>query len=137
MIGKRYPSIDSTLVLLYQKNRIFQCFLTGKPRFSEKVYYLYHSEIPNKNDTLCWIVSQITESVFELLKHQPCNNEEIVFEKEIGQISGDEPERRGRIYIVLALATGRTIGYYRADDGTYKICLGRIPETVVPNDNHS
>ena len=104
---------------------------------NEKVYYLYHAEIPSKNVTLCWIVSQITESVFELLKHQPCNNEEIVFEKEIGQISGDEPERRGRIYIVLALATGRTIGYYRADDGTYKICLGRIPETVVPNDNHS
>ena len=104
---------------------------------NEKVYYLYHSEIPNKNDTLCWIVSQITESVFELLKHQPCNKEEIVVEKEIGRIGGNEPERRGIIYEVLALATGRTVGYYRADDGTRKICLDRIPETVVPNDNHS
>lgn len=90
---------------------------------NEKVYYLYHAEIPNKNETLYWVVSQMTESTFELLKHQPCKNEELIFEKEIGQIGGDAHGRRSTIYKVLALATGRTIGYYRADDGTRNICL--------------
>lgn len=90
---------------------------------NEKVYYLYHAEIPNKNETLYWVVSQMTESTFELLKHQPCKNEELIFEKEIRQIGGDEHGRRSTIYKVLALATGRTIGYYRADDGTRNICL--------------
>lgn len=92
-----------------------------------KVYYLYYTQIPNKNDTLYWIVRQITESTFERLKHRPCNTEDLVFEREIGQIGGYEPARRSEIYKILALATGRTIGYYRAADGTNHICLERIP----------
>lgn len=90
---------------------------------NEKVYYLYHTEIPNKNETLYWIINQITESTFELLKHQLCNNEKLVFERELGRIGGTEFGRRSGIYKVLALATGRTIGYYQADDGTRNICL--------------
>lgn len=106
-------------------------------RLNEIVYYLYHTEIPNKNDTLYWVVSQITESTFELLKHPPCDHEKIVFERKIGTIGGYEAGRRSTIYKVLALATGRTIGYYQADEGTRNICLEKIPGTVVPNDNHS
>lgn len=90
---------------------------------NEKVYYLYYVEIPNRNDTLYWIVNQITESVFESLKHQPSNREEIIFEKKIGEIGGYEDTRRASIYTVLALATGRTIDHYRADDDKSKICL--------------
>lgn len=105
-------------------------------RLNEKVYYLYHTEIPNKNDTLYWVVSQITESTFELLKHPPCDHENIVLERKIGEIGGYEAERRSTIYKVLALATGRTIGYYQADDGTRNICLEKAPGTAVPKDNH-
>lgn len=90
---------------------------------NEKPYYLYYTEMPNKNMTLFWTVNQITESTFEMLKHQPCDHEKIVFGRRIGQIDGNEVGRRSTIYKVLALATGRTIGYYQADDGTRNICL--------------
>lgn len=92
---------------------------------NEKAYYFYRAEIPNKNDVLAWRVSLITESVFELLKSNSYNKEDIIFEKAMWWIPGYESMRRSNVYETLALATGRTIGLYRTDDGTREMCLER------------
>ena len=102
-----------------------------KVSLNESVFYLYHLEIPNKNDIAAWIISLISESSFEAVKQGTTSKDDLEIIKKLGQTIGYKAERRQLVFKILALATGKIISSYKTKDGGLEMCLTDQPELKV------